>query len=56
MISDHIIKRKLSISIGEVVKEIEQVHYMGWPDHGIPKSPETIEAFETVLQDSIDNA
>ena len=54
--SDHITKRTMKVTADDKEQVVEQVHYTGWPDHGIPETEDSIEAFSTVLNDSIENA
>jgi protein tyrosine phosphatase len=31
------------------VQNITQIHFTGWPDHGVPENASTIEEFELML-------
>lgn len=34
---------------------MRQFHYMAWPDHGVPHSPDPLLAFWKVLREWLDN-
>lgn len=46
-------KRRLRVSHGADTHELDQYHYSGWPDHGVP-TEDALEAFEEVLNASVD--
>lgn len=34
--------------------QVRQFHYLAWPDHGVPPSPDPVLAFRTVVRQRLD--
>ena len=34
---------------GTTQKEVRQLHYMGWPDHGVPSGEKNLESFKLMI-------
>ena len=54
--SDHIYHREFSLidtASSETISTVKQIHYMGWPDHGVPKKKE-LSAFDSLVELTLD--
>ena len=52
-ISEHLFVRRFwleDIEHGQQKREVMQVHFTGWPDHGVPKNLAAVESFSTMLE------
>ncbi len=52
-LSDNLFERYFEVTEGEKRLVVKQLHYVGWPDHGVP-SGKSIEDFENLLGQFVD--
>ncbi|CAG5136793.1 unnamed protein product, partial [Candidula unifasciata] len=49
------IQRTFRVTDGNTVHNVTQLHYCGWPDHGIPKNPDDIRNIIGIMRSSKQN-
>jgi len=51
-LSNNIIRRSFELKVKDVKKIINQIHYIGWPDHGVPEIDKCYEDFLILIKET----